>query len=271
MTAPRPAPRWLIPVGAAIGFLGALCGIGGGLFAVPILHYGCKLELRRAVGTGLSLVLATALAATCVELASQASALRFDLVGPLVLGTLVGTQLGYHVSKRLSPRRLKQLFALVTLIAGLRILFSGGGGQELADPSAIPNWAIAFAAGLGGGVVAPILGVGGGLVFVPTLFLGIPGLSFAAARAASLATSVVSSARSSRMYWREGDVDRVSALLLAAGAFVGAGTGALVSHRPGWSELGRQGLALVLLFVCVRFARDGFGRSSKADTTSQAS
>jgi len=270
VTAPRPAPRWLLPVGAAIGFLGALCGIGGGLFAVPILHYGCKLELRRAVGTGLSLVLATALAATIAELASQASALRLDLVGPLVLGTLGGTQLGYHVSKSLSPRRLKQLFALVTLIAGLRILFSSG-VQELADPSAIPNWAIAFAAGLGGGVVAPILGVGGGLVFVPTLFLGIPGLSFSAARAASLATSVVTSARSSRMYWREGEVERGSALLLAAGAFVGAGTGALVSHHPSWSEFGRQGLALVLLFVCVRFARDGFGRSSKADTTSQAS
>jgi len=257
-------------VGVAIGFLGALCGIGGGLFAVPILHYGCKLELRRSVGTGLSLVFATALAATVVELASQACALRLDLVGPLVIGTLGGTQLGFHVSKRLSPRRLKQLFALVTLIAGLRILFSSGAGQELADPGAIPSWAVAFVAGLGGGLVAPILGVGGGLVFVPTLFLGIPGLSFAAARAASLATSVFTSARSLRMYWREGEVERASALLLAAGALLGAGAGVLLSHRSGWSEVGRQGLALVLLFVCVRFARDGFGRSGAASSESQA-
>jgi hypothetical protein len=58
---------WLVLAGLAIGFLGSWCGIGGGLFAVPLLHFVRKLELRAAVATALVLVLATSTAATAAE------------------------------------------------------------------------------------------------------------------------------------------------------------------------------------------------------------
>ena len=96
---------------------------------------------------------------------------------------------------------------------------------------------------------------------MPALFLGIPGLPFGAARAASLATSVVTASRSNWLYWREGTVERGAALLLGAGALLGAAGGVALSHREGWAEVGRYGLACVLLFVSVRFARDGVGRA----------
>ena len=41
---------------AAIAFVGAMCGIGGGLFTVPLLHFGVRLPLKQAVATALVLV-----------------------------------------------------------------------------------------------------------------------------------------------------------------------------------------------------------------------
>ena len=46
--------------GSLIGFLGSMCGVGGGLFAIPLLHYGLGIELRRAGATARCRVFATA-------------------------------------------------------------------------------------------------------------------------------------------------------------------------------------------------------------------
>ena len=75
--------------------MGAVCGLGGGLFAVPLLHYVFKLPLRRAVATGLCLVCATAVSSTTAEFLHEDSALLWEVVLPLVGGALVGAQIGF--------------------------------------------------------------------------------------------------------------------------------------------------------------------------------
>ncbi len=79
--------------GAVIAFIGAICGIGGGLFAVPLLHYVFKLPLRVSVATSLCLVAANAYSSTATELLRGDSALLWDVVLPLIGGALVGAQL----------------------------------------------------------------------------------------------------------------------------------------------------------------------------------
>ena len=46
----------LFGLGVVISLLAAVCGIGGGLFAVPILHYAYRLSLKASVATSLALV-----------------------------------------------------------------------------------------------------------------------------------------------------------------------------------------------------------------------
>lgn len=245
----------LFLVGLGVAFIGSMCGIGGGLFTVPILHFGFGLHLRRAVATSLVLVCATTTAATIAEVFSGESAIAWDLVGFLVVGTLVGAQLGYPISKRFNTHHLRGLFAIVIAIAAARILFAGG--EPIVNAPEDANLTAALysaAAGFLGGFVSPILGIGGGLVTVPALLLGPSALSFAGVRACSMATAVVTSGRSLSLYWKERSIHLQVALPLATGALIGAGIGVTTVHLPGVIHYARLLLGLVLIFVSLRFA-----------------
>ena len=256
---------WLLAAGLGIGFLGSLCGIGGGLFAVPFLHVVRGFELQVAVASSLVLVLATTVGATAAEAFQEASDLHGPLVAGLVGGVLLGAQAGFRVSERLPARRLKMVFVVVLTLAAIRLgpwpqAPAGPGGGALFEPGAA-SLAVAFLVGAGGGFVAPLLGVGGGLIMVPGLYLGIPGLGFSTARATSLAAGSVAAARSLWLHARAGRVRWRSATWLAAGALLGAVLGVRTTRLAGVADLGRILLALVLLFVALRFARELWWRA----------
>lgn len=250
---PPPAP-WLVLGGVAIGFVAAMCGIGGGLFAVPLLHFVWRLELRHAVATSLVMVLATAVAATAVESLRSSPDLRLELVIPLAVGAVVGAQLGYLAGRRLSATALRWLFVVALPLAGVRMLQSS---PPVAEGATFGVSAALFAlcAGFGGGVVAPLLGIGGGLVFVPALYLGLDAAGHDVARACSLAAAVATASRSLWLYGREGVVHARPGLWLAGGALLGSAAGVLQFHR-GWAEAGRVGLAVILFAVAGRFLVD---------------
>ena len=237
-------PLWFVPVGFGIGFIGALCGIGGGLFAGPLLHYTRRLPLKRAAATALLLVFATTSASTAAELFQDTSPLRWELVLPVMAGVVIGARAGFHLAQRLSERRLKAVFCIVMVLAGLRILTSSG--DAVADGVVPPGWTtslIALLVGVGGGFVAPILGVGGGLMMVPGLFLAIDGLSFTAARATSLAGGVAASMRSIALHSRASNIALRPGLFLALGALGGAATGVSFTRSDGFVQAGRVLLA----------------------------
>ena len=103
-------------MGAAVAAYGAVCGIGGGLFMTPILHYVRKLPLKNAVATSLALVSASTIAATSAELLHEDGRLtaeRLMLVGALIVGSLFGAQIGFLVARRLDVTYLKAVFARV--------------------------------------------------------------------------------------------------------------------------------------------------------------
>ncbi len=255
----RLPPLFLALTGAAIGFVGSLCGIGGGLFAVPLLHDFGRFELKRAVATGLVLVLATTAAATVTELLGPAPELTASFVLPLAVGVLAGAQLGFATSERISTRALKFVFVFVLAYSGWKLSFEGGAETSVVVSAAhAAPWA-AFVVGFGGGFVAPLLGVGGGLVLVPALVL-VVGLDFAGARATSLAAGAIGASRALALHSRAGRVVWRPGLWLGAGALIGATCGVLTLADPSLLVLGRRLFGGILWFVTARFALDVFGR-----------
>lgn len=245
----------LVPVGFLVAVVGALCGIGGGLFAVPILHFVRRLELKRAVASGLLLVLVTTAGSTVTEALRPDPDLTWSRVLPVVAGVLVGAQLGFLASRRISTRALRGVFVVVLFLAGLRLFLSSSGAETgvIEIQGGATGTLLALLAGLGGGFVAPLLGVGGGLVMVPTLFLGL-GLPFGEARATSLAAGAVGALRSLVLHAKDGRVDFRAGAPLALGALGGSIAGVWAVHLEGAAEVGRLLLAAILWFTAGRFA-----------------
>ena len=194
--------------GALISTVGAICGIGGGIFGVPLLHYGFRFPLKSAVATSLCLVFATALSATVSESFHPQTALVPPLVLMLVAGSLVGAQIGHRVATRLPTQRLKFVFSVVLLLAGSRLLLTlppasaAGLAADFAPSST--EYACALAIGLFAGIAVPLLGVGGGLIVVPSLLFVVPQLGYLGARAASLGMATITAARSILLYRNDG-------------------------------------------------------------------
>lgn len=249
----------LIAAGALISIIGAICGIGGGLFAVPLLHYVFKLPLRRSVATSLALVFATGLAATGAELLHQGDALRWNIALALIAGALLGAQYGFVVSKRLNEVTLKGLFLVALAVVGVRMWLMPASSVHptlTAGELDVLQLGAVLALGLLAGTIAPMLGIGGGLVAVPGLLLLLPDAGSLGARAASLAMAVPTAARSLHLYWREGSVERRVAGFFAGGALIGAVLGVQLVHIDGVARLGQILLGSILLLTATRFGVD---------------
>lgn len=251
----RPAP-WFLPAGILIGFAGALCGIGGGIFAGPLLHSVRKLPLRRAAATAILVVLGTTTASTTAEFLRGDSELVWSVVLPLACGALLGSELGFRLSKRIDERALKRLFAVVLILAGLRVLLFTQGlvGAERLDVRL--ELALSFVIGLAGGSLTPLLGIAGGVVMVPALFLALGELGFGGARACALAAGAVSGLRSFWLHAKARNISYTLGLPLAAGALVGGLFGVQAAHHEPMVFFGRILLGLILLAQGLRFARE---------------
>ncbi|MCC7012675.1 MAG: sulfite exporter TauE/SafE family protein [Planctomycetes bacterium] len=260
--APQPSYRptfWSLAAWLAAAFLSTLSGIGGGTFAVPILHYLVRLPFQMAIGTSLVVVFSMTLVATIVEFLQADSALDWTVVGLLVAGGLPGAQLGYWIGKRIDTRTLKALFVLLLVAAAIRISSLHGGGEERAAAGVALSatkvlWILLI--GVGGGILAPLLGIGGGLLVIPALFLTLSDMSYLEARACSLAMSVVNSVQAAYLHLRDGTAHVPTALPFTGIALIGAVLGVWAVHRPGWGEVARVVLVVVLVLMAARLTWD---------------
>lgn len=120
----RRPPLWLaLPLGAAIGLLAGLTGVGGGIFLSPLLVLTGWATVREQAGISASFILANS-AAGLAGVLTQIGALPAPvyLWGlAAIAGGLIGSEFG---SRRLGLVALRRLLAFVLVIAGLKLLLT---------------------------------------------------------------------------------------------------------------------------------------------------
>ncbi|HEX3509774.1 MAG TPA: sulfite exporter TauE/SafE family protein [Solirubrobacteraceae bacterium] len=118
----------------------------------------------------------------------------------------------------------------------------------------------AIAIGVAAGIVAGMLGVGGGVLFVPGLVI-LLGLSQHQAEATSLLAivpvAIVGTARQDRY----GNVHRPDALLMGLTSVAGAALGVVLANALS-GEVLRDAFAGLLLVVAAQLARRGLSRGA---------
>ncbi|KAF0228372.1 MAG: hypothetical protein FD175_2153 [Beijerinckiaceae bacterium] len=119
----------LIALGAVIGFIGTVLGIGGGFLVVPALIYMFRVPTSVVVGTSLFQILVTMIVATVLH-ATMSQAVDVLLALTLVVGGVIGAQFGARAGQALKGEQFRLLLALLILVVGVRFAF-----DIVGDPS----------------------------------------------------------------------------------------------------------------------------------------
>src|ERR1700722_7385759 len=103
----------LFALSLAAGFVGALSGLGGGVFIVPGLVILAHIPMHIAVGASLISVVATSAGASVAFVRDGWTNLRVAII--LECATVTGAVAGAYMAGLISPPVLEMLFALMML------------------------------------------------------------------------------------------------------------------------------------------------------------
>jgi len=246
-------PRLLVAalIGLVGGITSGLFGIGGGLVFVPGMVLLLRLDQHRAHATSSFAVVFT----------STAGALRFmgggsaDVAVGLLLatGAIAGAFVGASSMSRISPRWLKALFAFVATTAAVKLFFDTSTDARSVEFSLGLAIAIVLI-GAATGTLVSMLGLGGGLVYVPGLSL-ILGFGQRLAQGTSLVAIVPTQLTAALVHLKAGRVDRQVGLLLGVAGIIGALIGAHLAFTLSAPVL-RRSFAVLLVAAGVLQARN---------------
>jgi hypothetical protein len=271
-----------LAMGGAVGFLSGMFGVGGGFLMTPLLIFA-GIPAAVAVGTEAAQILAASISGALAQWRRRNVDLKMGTV--LLVGGLAGSAIGVEMVRLLRRQGLFDFsiaacYVVFLCVIGMLMLIEStstirqvrAGRVVTVRRSGQHNWvhrlpfkmrfhrsrlyisAIPLLVlGLFVGLLAAIMGVGGGFVMVPAMIylLRMPtnvvvGTSLFQIVFLTAATAVLQASINR-------NVDAVLAAILMAGGVVGAQFGAVAGQRLKGEEL-RFLLATFILFVCARFA-----------------
>lgn len=109
----------IVFIGAFAGFISTALGVGGGFIIVPLLMSVLAFQPKYAVGTSLLGVLMIVIAG----FASYASTIQLDywVIGCLIIGALVGGQLGARVTNVYEDTQVRHFLAGLYIATGISL------------------------------------------------------------------------------------------------------------------------------------------------------
>lgn len=107
-------------IGAFVGFMAAIMGVGGGFVMVPAMIYLLRVPTSVVIGTSLFQIVFV-MAATTLLQAMQNKAVDVVLALLLIVGGVIGAQFGAAAGARLKGEQLRFLLAGLVLLVCLRI------------------------------------------------------------------------------------------------------------------------------------------------------
>ncbi|VAX40248.1 hypothetical protein MNBD_PLANCTO03-1554 [hydrothermal vent metagenome] len=252
-------------IGLVAGLVGGLCGIGGSIIMLPALAmvFGYpegKENTEHHLYIAAAMLVNAVVAATAIRPHIRAGAIDrtiiVRLLPPMAIAIIGGVVLGDQVEGRIPKLVLVGfLYAFVawTLFTAIRKLPEPTEDQQRATGPRLGS------IGLGTGLIAGFLGIGGGIVMVPAMQLvaKVPLRRAIAASAVAMcvaspigAVMKFSTLSTHGLRWQEG---LTLGLAMAVGASVGSPLGARLTHKLKLPHL-RLVVALVLGVSGLRLA-----------------
>jgi uncharacterized membrane protein YfcA len=182
--------------GIVAGGLGALLGIGGGVVLVPLINAGLGRPFREAAAVSLVAVLATSASVAASSETRRLLNVRLALV--LLIFSVGGATLGAKMLHLLSEQTYERIFGATAALIAVGMLQrldkrNIRSGEGAVDPGVLGGrfydedtrstvtyhprrMPLAMFSGFAAGMLASFLGIGGGILVVPSLnsWCGVP-------------------------------------------------------------------------------------------------
>ena len=272
----------LIGLGTLVGILSGMFGVGGGFLMTPLLFF-IGIPPAVAVATEANQIVASSFSGALAHFKRRAVDLKMGLI--LLLGGLLGASAGVYVFKLLNEigqveLLVKICYVIFLGIIGFLMFFESLSSITRQDQpqkirkikrhtwvhrlplkmrfrtsnlyiSAIPPFVI----GILVGILAAIMGVGGGFIMVPAMIY-IIGMPTKVVIGTSLFQIIFVTAFTTIMHATQNfTVDAMLAILLIFGGVVGAQIGVRLGVKLKAEQL-RILLSLIVLGVCFKLAFD---------------
>ena len=111
-----------LAIGAFVGLLAAIMGVGGGFIMVPAMIYLLGMPTSVVVGTSLFQIIFVTANVTLLQ-SMQTQTVDFMLAGLLLFGAVIGAQFGTRAGALLRGEQLRGLLALMVLAVCLKLGF----------------------------------------------------------------------------------------------------------------------------------------------------
>jgi uncharacterized membrane protein YfcA len=239
----------IFAAGAVAGGLGALLGIGGGVFLVPLLNLALGFPISVAAALSLATVIATSSTVTAGKAGQQLMNFRFGML--LEVATAAGSVLGGITAQMLTQSMVQRLFGIVTGTVAAATVSRINRRNVILDPTLDPGTLggrffddesgamvtyrikrlpLALGASFVAGNVSSLLGIGGGVIKVPVLnaWCGMP--LRAAAATSALMIGVTASA-GAIIYYGSGQFVPLAGAAAILGVQIGSWAGLRASPR----------------------------------------
>ncbi len=273
----------LLGLGGIVGVLSGMFGVGGGFLMTPLLFF-IGIPPAVAVATEANQIVASSFSGVLAHLKRKTVDLKMGTV--LLIGGLIGAAVGIQIFRAL--REIGQVDLLVKLtyvvflgivgslmfLESLRALRGARGSGARATPRRHHSWVHGLPfrmkfrtsglyisvipplmVGASVGILAAIMGVGGGFIMVPAMIY-LLGMPTKVVIGTSLFQIIFVTAFTTLMHATTNyTVDMALAVLLLTGGVIGAQIGTRIGVKLKAEQL-RILLAVLVLAVCAKLAGD---------------
>lgn len=216
---------------------------------VPLLAFLLGFSIKRAAATSLAAIFLTAIAGV-IGYAANAGVVWLAAI-LLSVGSTLGSYIGARLLQVVPQRVMMWIYVVMLLALCVRLLWQTGRSPEAWTVT--PLWVVGLIiVGLVAGIMAGLLGVGGGIMVVPILiaFFGITSFQ---ARGTSLFMQIPAAVVGTLTNVRFGLVDLRAGVVIgavaAAVSYAGVATAAILPSL--WADIL---FALIMLYTAVQFA-----------------
>jgi uncharacterized membrane protein YfcA len=213
-------------LGVALGAVGGMMGIGGGLIAIPVLAWLYGMDQHLAQGTALVMIVPNVL----VGFVRYRQRNRIDLRATASLAALamLSTYIAARYAALIDPSRLRVGFALFLIALSAYFTWQLLARREAAARAGVSSRLLPVV-GVMSGVMSGLFSVGGGLVVVPALVTFFR-MTQTQAQGVAMALVIPGTVVALATYAHAGNVDWAVGLPLGLGGVLSVSWGVALAH-----------------------------------------